>query len=164
MSLQMAQFCSILWLSSIPLYICTLFSLSIPLLVDQTNLTKLFCLTCGQKARSGGSDVKGQDTQKMLVLGHLSSSEECGSHPQAPSPPAFSADLLASHQKLLAHTLQRATLPSPPQHRICASRLELLHPYDIRLRHTAPAGTLAAPGLKCFQGLAGHLKGQSHFS
>ena len=74
MSLQMAQFCSILWLSNIALYICTLSSLSIPLLVDQTNLTKLFCLTCGQKARSGGSDVKGQDTREMLVLEHLSSS------------------------------------------------------------------------------------------
>ena len=34
MSLQMTQFCSFLWLSNIPLYMCTTSSLSIPLLMD----------------------------------------------------------------------------------------------------------------------------------
>ena len=34
MSLQMTQFCSFLWLSNIPLYICTTSSLSIPLLMN----------------------------------------------------------------------------------------------------------------------------------
>ena len=72
--------------------------------------------------------------------------------------------LVASQQKLLAHTLQRAALASAPQHGICASRLELLHPCNVRLRHTAPAGTPAAPGLQSCQGLAGHLSGQRHFS
>ena len=34
MSLQMTQFCSFLWLSNVPLYICTIWYLSIPLLMD----------------------------------------------------------------------------------------------------------------------------------
>ena len=121
-------------------------------LLDTWSESKIRRQWCKRARHPGDADI-----QAPVLLGKV----------QLP-PSGFSHGLLcrlvASHQKPLAHTLQRAALTSAPQHGICASRLELLHPCNVRLRHTAPAGTLAAPGLQCFQGLAGHLRGQRHFS
>ena len=69
----------------------------------QTSLTKLFCLTCGQRARSGGRDRKGQDAWEALVLKHLSSSGERA----APSS-SFSPNLL--------HRLVGSTSEAPHSH------------------------------------------------
>lgn len=71
---------------------------------SQTGLAYLFCLTPGQKARSGGRDGQGPDAPELLALGLLASS------PSRSPALTFSAGLLAPQQKLPAPTLR---LPLP---------------------------------------------------
>lgn len=126
---------------------------------SQTNLNRLFCLTPGQKARSGGRDGKGQDPWELLMLRHLDSS------PSNALPLIFSTGLLAPHQKLLAHMLQTAAPHLPIAAECCASSVELLDSCELTsVTHSSHGGTLAATGLQCPLGPGtGHLRSRHTF-
>lgn len=119
----------------------------------QTSLTKLFCLTCGQRTRAGGRDRKGQDAWEVLVLKHLFSSGErgrplkfllpqpspraCGLHPRSSS--------LTPSRRPLSHLLPSAGSVLPAW--------SCLTPTIPDSGTRSLQEPLAATGLRCIQGV-----------